>query len=218
MIKDGETKRLLRKEERNPSFYENDLAAGQRHQLSRQWGIPPAFAFVLVGVVLVAAALSAVRPMMIVESKENVRSSQTHEHESVMAASPSKLNLLTPGNELEHALHDRGNRERSTSGTEIDGATDHGVDDIKTVGEAERSPPNVIFVLLDDMGMNDVGMQSTDLSPLTPFIDSLVYSGVRLSKYYTNHICTPARVSGLNMRLSEIESRASRFLFWEYVT
>lgn len=55
--------------------------------------------------------------------------------------------------------------------------------------------PNVILILIDDAGMNDIGHQSTDLGELTPFMDSLSSQGVRLSKYYTNHLCTPARVS-----------------------
>lgn len=61
--------------------------------------------------------------------------------------------------------------------------------------ETEGEQPNVIFILIDDVGMNDIGHQSTDLGELTPFMDSLSSEGVRLSKYYTNHLCTPSRVS-----------------------
>lgn len=60
----------------------------------------------------------------------------------------------------------------------------------------ELPPPNVIFILLDDVGMNDIGYTSTDgLATVTPFMDSLAYQGVRISEYYTAHLCTPARVS-----------------------
>ncbi|CAN0183326.1 unnamed protein product [Laminaria digitata] len=45
------------------------------------------------------------------------------------------------------------------------------------------------------MGMNDMGSSSTDMAEATPFIDSLAKDGVRITSYYTNHICTPARVS-----------------------
>ena len=61
--------------------------------------------------------------------------------------------------------------------------------------EAEQTAPNVIFVLVDDLGMNDMGSSSTDMAEATPFIDSLAKVGVRLTTYYSNHICTPARVS-----------------------
>lgn len=58
-----------------------------------------------------------------------------------------------------------------------------------------RELPNVLFLLVDDVGMNDLGLLSTDISELTPYLDSLAGEGVSLTNYYTNHICTPARVS-----------------------
>lgn len=60
---------------------------------------------------------------------------------------------------------------------------------------AEEPPPNVIFILIDDVGMNDFGPNSTDLSTMTPFMESLAADGVRISRHYSNHICTPSRVS-----------------------
>ncbi|CAN0486087.1 unnamed protein product, partial [Scytosiphon promiscuus] len=59
----------------------------------------------------------------------------------------------------------------------------------------EGTAPNVIFILVDDLGMNDMGSTSTDMAEATPFLDSLAKDGVRLTSYYTNHVCTPARVS-----------------------
>lgn len=64
-----------------------------------------------------------------------------------------------------------------------------------TGNDNNTASPNVIFILMDDVGMNDVGLLSTDLMKLTPLMDSLALGGVRLNKYYSNEICTPARVS-----------------------
>ncbi|CBJ29746.1 Formylglycine-dependent sulfatase [Ectocarpus siliculosus] len=61
--------------------------------------------------------------------------------------------------------------------------------------EEQQQQPNVIFILIDDVGTNDIGYQSTDLWELTPFMDSLSSEGVRLTKYYTNQLCTPSRAS-----------------------
>ena len=70
-----------------------------------------------------------------------------------------------------------------------------GVADPTSGTAAEQdAPPNVILVLLDDVGMNDIGFHSTDLMKMTPFINTLAGGGVRLDNYYSNHICTPARV------------------------
>lgn len=81
----------------------------------------------------------------------------------------------------------------------IPGADGGGVKSEAAAGEEgeeeEDTPPNVIFILVDDLGMNDMGSTSTDVAVATPFIDSLANDGVRITRYYTNHICTPARVS-----------------------
>lgn len=55
------------------------------------------------------------------------------------------------------------------------------------------SKPDVLLMLVDDMGMNDVGYTSSDLRGVTPTIDALATEGVRLERYYTMQMCTPAR-------------------------
>ena len=51
------------------------------------------------------------------------------------------------------------------------------------------------MVTLDDVGMNDVGYLSTDLSGATPNIDMLAKRGVTLNRYYGQESCTPARAT-----------------------
>lgn len=53
--------------------------------------------------------------------------------------------------------------------------------------------PHVVFLMVDDQGFNDVGYASADLSWATPNIDALAAGGVKLGRYYTLHLCTPAR-------------------------
>ncbi|KAJ8601311.1 hypothetical protein CTAYLR_007241 [Chrysophaeum taylorii] len=43
--------------------------------------------------------------------------------------------------------------------------------------------------------MNDIGPNSTDLSWATPRLEALARGGVRLTRYYTMHLCTPARAA-----------------------
>jgi len=54
--------------------------------------------------------------------------------------------------------------------------------------------PHIIFLLIDDMGYNDIGYSSEDLK-MTPTLDSLAENGIKLSSYYSMYVCTPARAS-----------------------
>ena len=59
--------------------------------------------------------------------------------------------------------------------------------------------PNIILILADDMGYNDISLHNggaADGSLKTPHIDSLAKNGVRFSKgYAANATCSPSRAS-----------------------
>uniref|UniRef100_A0A7S3XL37 Sulfatase N-terminal domain-containing protein n=1 Tax=Heterosigma akashiwo TaxID=2829 RepID=A0A7S3XL37_HETAK len=60
--------------------------------------------------------------------------------------------------------------------------------------ETKVKKPNIVFLLVDDQGYNDVGYNSNDLH-ITPTIDALASDGIKLDRYYTMYVCTPARAS-----------------------
>jgi arylsulfatase len=60
--------------------------------------------------------------------------------------------------------------------------------------EPVSSPPNFVFVLADDLGYNDLGVYNSMLIE-TPRIDRMAREGLRLTSFYTQPICGPARAA-----------------------
>lgn len=58
----------------------------------------------------------------------------------------------------------------------------------------KTEPPNVLLLLADDLGYNDVGAFGSKTAR-TPNIDSLAAHGVRFTRHYADATCSPSRVS-----------------------
>lgn len=65
---------------------------------------------------------------------------------------------------------------------------------------AAQAKPNVVFILVDDVGYNDLGcMGSKDIR--TPHIDRLAKEGVKFTSFYSNApVCTPTRAAFMTGR------------------
>jgi arylsulfatase A-like enzyme len=61
------------------------------------------------------------------------------------------------------------------------------------VGEPELGPPNIVVVLLDDMGYSDLGAYGSEIRTLQ--IDALAQTGTRFRNFYVTPRCSPTRVS-----------------------
>ena len=64
---------------------------------------------------------------------------------------------------------------------------------------APESAPNIVLILVDDMGYSDIGPFGSEVD--TPNLDRLANEGYRLTNYHTTPVCSPARaamLTGLN--------------------
>ena len=56
-----------------------------------------------------------------------------------------------------------------------------------------QTQPNVILIVVDDLGWNDVGYHGSEIQ--TPTIDRLAQEGVELNRFYVHPTCSPTRSS-----------------------
>ena len=63
------------------------------------------------------------------------------------------------------------------------------------VAAGKPQPPNIVFILIDDMGWMDLGVQGSTFYE-TPNIDALASRGMRFTQAYANApVCSPSRAS-----------------------
>jgi arylsulfatase A-like enzyme len=58
--------------------------------------------------------------------------------------------------------------------------------------------PNIVVILVDDLGRNDIGFESSkpEIAPRTPNIDSIFRNGVSFRNFYANSpVCSPTRAA-----------------------
>lgn len=67
-----------------------------------------------------------------------------------------------------------------------------------TDSDSGNTPPNVVLILADDLGWDDVGYHNNRMQ--TPRIDNFVDESIKLDRFYTAPICTPTRCGLLTGR------------------
>ena len=79
------------------------------------------------------------------------------------------------------------------------------------VAQSRNGPPNIVFIMADDMGYGDVGCYNPDSKIPTPAIDSLATEGIRFTDAHSpSAVCTPTRYGLLTGRYcwrSRLKSR-----------
>ncbi len=60
--------------------------------------------------------------------------------------------------------------------------------------ESEVTKPNILLVVLDDFGFNDLALNNGSNSP-TPTLDEIARRGILFTRHYTESSCTASRVA-----------------------
>ena len=82
--------------------------------------------------------------------------------------------------------------------------------------EAATPPkPDVVFILADDLGYNEVGFMNASRGIQTPHLDALAGSGVVLKNYYVAPICSPTRSALMTGRYTIRLGTQSNVIFWD---
>jgi arylsulfatase len=63
----------------------------------------------------------------------------------------------------------------------------------RAAADAKDSRPNVVIILVDDMGYSDIGCYGSEIP--TPNIDALAQDGIRFTQFYNTARCSPTRAS-----------------------
>lgn len=91
---------------------------------------------------------------------------------------------------------------------------------LASISSAAGRPPNVVFILADDLGWADVSFNGG--SAPTPHIDRLAREGIQLTQHYVAPVCTPTRAGFLTARLwsrfGVFRVVQTRCLPWDTVT
>lgn len=80
-------------------------------------------------------------------------------------------------------------------------------------GVVNRTRPDVVFVLADDLGYNELNFMNTTRGISTPHLDALASTGVVLKNYYVAPICSPTRSALMTGRYTtRLGTRACTFI------
>lgn len=85
---------------------------------------------------------------------------------------------------------------------------------VDTAQSAAAPRPNIILILVDDMGWSDIGCYGGEVQ--TPHLDRLAREGTRFTQFYNNAKCTTTRaslVTGLYPRRDRSDKESQRRAF-----
>ena len=75
---------------------------------------------------------------------------------------------------------------------------------------AKTEKPNIIVILVDDMGFSDIGCYGSEIP--TPNLDKMAANGVKFTQFYNTSRCCPTRASLLTGLYSRTLDPATNYI------
>lgn len=75
--------------------------------------------------------------------------------------------------------------------------------------------PDILFIVADDLGYNEVNFMNGSRGILTPNLDKLAAGGVVLSNYYVQPICSPTRSALMTGRYPLLLGTQANVIYWD---
>ena len=83
------------------------------------------------------------------------------------------------------------------------------------IAAQQQQQPNIVFVLADDLGSNELNFMNNTRGILTPNLDALAAQGVTLRNYYVQPICSPTRSALMTGRYTTRLGTQSSVIYWD---
>ena len=80
---------------------------------------------------------------------------------------------------------------------------------------ASAAKPDILFILADDLGYNEMAFMNSTRGLLTPHLDTLAHSGVTLKNYYVQPICSPTRSALMTGRYPLHLGTQASVIYWD---
>lgn len=80
---------------------------------------------------------------------------------------------------------------------------------------AVEKRPNIVFILADDLGYNEMGFMNSTRQLHTPHLDALAHGGVVLKNYYVQPICSPTRSALMTGRVPIHLGTQANVIYWD---
>ena len=77
------------------------------------------------------------------------------------------------------------------------GIIGYGLSTVDRVDLSLNGKPNILVLMADDMGFNDLAINNDNTQIDTPNMDQLARDGVRFTRHYASAVCSPARAAFL---------------------